>query len=184
MKRVIPLAMLIVACGRANEKTNESSNEKADVAADSTAVTSAVTSDPSSGSSSAVSSAPLVCPNTGAWMPCSVIYRLERSGLAPVRDSSAVTEPPLSFPGVLLHLGRGELELYIYGSASERERDQSRLDASKYVVYPAPMPMRPVPTLITSANLIAVLHSRNDHLRERVSDAITAGPPQPPSSRP
>ena len=118
-------------------------------------------------------------------MPCSVIYRLERAGLAPVRDSSPVTEEPLQFPGVLLKLGaRGEVELYIYESASARERDQARLDARKYVVYPAPMPMQPVPTLITSANLIAILHSRNDHLRERVSDAITAGPPQPPTTRP
>lgn len=125
-----------------------------------------------------------ICPNTGLWMPCSVIYRLERAGLAPARDSNPVTEAPLQFPGILLRLGRAELELYIYESASARERDQSRLDASKYVVYPAPMPMQPVPTLVTSANLIAILHSRNDHLRERISDAITAGPPQPPSSRP
>ncbi len=117
-------------------------------------------------------------------MPCSVIYRLERGGLAPVRDSARVTEEPLQFPGILLKLGRGELELYIYESASARERDQTRLDPSKYVVYPAPMPVRPVPTLITSANLIAILHSRNDHLRERVSDAITAGPPQPSPIRP
>ena len=117
-------------------------------------------------------------------MPCSVIYRLERAGLAPVRDSSPVTEEPLQFPGILVRLGRGELELYLYESASARERDQARLDASKYVVYPAPMPMQPRPTLITSANLIAILHSRNDHLRERVSDAITAGPPQPSTIRP
>jgi len=105
-------------------------------------------------------------------------------GLAPVRDSQPVTEPPLSFPGILLHVGRGDLELYIYESATARERDQARLDRNKYLVYPAPLQMQPVPTLITSANLIAILHTRNDHLRERVSDAITAGPPQPPSSRP
>jgi hypothetical protein len=28
-------------------------------------------------------------------------------------------------------------------------------------------------------NLLAVLRSRNDHQRERVSDALSAGPPQP-----
>ena len=154
--------MLLVACGRRTDK-----------AADTTAVMSAP-----------VSAVQPVCPNTGSWMPCSVIYRLERGGLAPVRDSAPVTEEPLQFPGILLKLGRGELELYIYESASARERDQTRLDPSKYVVYPAPVPMRPVPTLITSANLIGILHSRNDHLRERVSDAITAGPPQPSPIRP
>lgn len=179
--------MLIVACGRTADKTADTAaDNKADMAADTTAVMSApVSVGMSAGVSGAVSAAQPTCPNTGMWMPCSVIYRLERAGLAPVRDSAPATEDGLQFPGILLKLGRGgDLELYIYESASARERDQSRLDPSKYVVYPAPMPMRPVPTLITSANLIGILHSRNDHLRERVSDAITAGPPQPSPIRP
>lgn len=125
-----------------------------------------------------------VCLATGLWSSCAIFERLDRSGLAPIRDSAVATEEPLQARGQLIRVGRGELELYIYESASARERDQTRLDASNYVVYPAPMPMRPVPTLITSANLIAILHSRNDHLRERVSDAITAGPPQPSPIRP
>lgn len=155
------------------------------MAADTTAVMSAPLSEGMSARvSGTLSVVQPVCPNTGNWAPCSVIYRLERAGLAPVRDSAPVTEEPLRFPGLLLNLGRGELELYIYESASSRERDQARLDRTKYVVYPAPMPIRPVPTLITSANLIAILHSRNDHLRERVSDALTAGPPQPSPIRP
>ena len=174
--------MLLVACGRtAGEKASGKADGKTDVAADSTAATSAVTSGTASGVSSAA--AP-ICPNTGNWAPCSVIYRLERAGLAPVRDSVPVTEEPLRFPGLRLNLGRGELDVYLYESASSRERDQARLDGTKYVVYPAPLPMRPLPTLITSANLIAILHSRNDHLRERVSDALTAGPPQPSPIRP
>ena len=124
------------------------------------------------------------CLATGAWTSCAIFERLDRSGLAPIRDSAVATEEPLQAKGQLIKVGRGELELYIYESASSRERDQARLDASKYVVYPAPMPMHPLPTLITSANLIAILHSRNDHLRERVSDAITAGPPQTSPVRP
>jgi hypothetical protein len=156
------------------------------MAADTTAVMSArVSGDVAAGVSGGVSAGAPICPATGQWSVCQVTYRLERAGLAPVRDSTRATEAPLQFPGVKLTLGRaGELEIYIYGSASDRERDQARLDPSKYVVYPAPLPMSPVPTLITSVNLIAVLHSRNDHLRERVSDAITAGPPQPSPIRP
>lgn len=175
--------MLLVACGR---KTDTGSDTTTDTTADMAADTTAVMSAPASaGVSGSVSGVQPICPNSGLWQPCSVIYRLERAGLAPVRDSAAVTEEPLQSRGLMLKLGaRGDLELYIYESASARERDQSRLDPSKYVVYPAPMPMRPVPTLITSANLIAILHSRNDHLRERVSDAITAGPPQPSPIRP
>jgi hypothetical protein len=97
-------------------------------------------------------------------------------------DSSATTEPPLGGPGVLLRVGASELEIYIYPDAKSREREEAKLDRTKYVDYSAPLSMRPQPTLIHSANLIAILHSRNDHQRERVADAITAGPPQP--SRP
>jgi hypothetical protein len=174
--------MLLVACTRgADRSTDTTTDTKADMAADTTAVMSARVS---GGLSAGASGGAPICPATGLWSVCQVTYRLERSGLVPVRDSAPVREEPLRFSGVKLGVGRGELELYIYGSASERERDQARLDPSKYVVYPAPLPMSPVPTLISSANLIAILHSRNDHLRERVSDAITAGPPQPSPIRP
>ena len=36
-------------------------------------------------------------------------------------------------------------------------------------------------TLIENANLVGLLTSLNSHQRERVSDALTAGPPQPPA---
>ena len=173
--------MMLVACGRAADTKSDST---ADMPADSTAGMSAGVSGGVSGSVSAVGP---VCPPTGLWKSCSIFERLDRSGLAPIRDSAGVVNQSLSPRGERLKIGRGELELYIYESASAREAEQARLDASKYVVYPAPLPMQPVPTLVTSANLIAILHTRNDHLRERVSDAITAGPPQPPknpSSRP
>ena len=95
-------------------------------------------------------------------------------------DSAAASEPPLTPRGILLHVGASELELYIYPDVKSREREEATLERTKYVDYAAPLSMRPQPTLIHSENLIAILHSRNDHQRERVSDAITAGPPQPP----
>ena len=178
MKRLTLVAVLLVACARgADTKADTTTDTKADMAADTTAVMSARVS-------GGVAGVAPICPATGLWSVCQVTYRLERGGLAPVRDSAPVTEEPLRFPGVLLKLGRGELEVYLYESASSREGDQARLDGTKNVVYPAPLPMRPLPTLITSANLIAILHSGNDHLRERVSDALTAGPPQPSPIRP
>jgi hypothetical protein len=121
------------------------------------------------------------CPATGQWAECSIFERLDRAGLAPRRDSAAATEPPLTQPGTLLRVGNSELELYVYPDPAARERDEATLDKTKYIEYPTPVPMKPLPTLIRSANLIAVLHSRNEHQRERVSDAITAGPPQPPT---
>ena len=60
-----------------------------------------------------------------------------------------------------------------------RDEEEALLDRTKYVAYDAPLSIKPQPTLIHSVNAIAILHSRNDHQRERVSDAITAGPPQP-----
>ena len=108
-----------------------------------------------------------------------MIERLDRAGLAPRKDSVAPTEEPLTIKGTLLKVGNSELELYVYPDAGARERDEARLDKSKYLEYPAPLTMRNEPTLIRSVNLIAILRSRNEHQRERVSDAITAGPPQP-----
>ena len=158
------MAMLLVACGR-DAKQNES-----------TAVVEQ--------SAAAVSSSPAAkppCPPTGKWAACSVIDRLDRAGLAPIVDSAAVDEPPLTPKGVQIAVGKGVLEVYVYPDVKAREREQGKLDKTKYVSFDAALTMEVQPTLIHNANLIAILHSRNDHLRERVADAITAGPPQPPS---
>lgn len=119
------------------------------------------------------------CPATGLWSECAVIERLDRAGLAPRVDSAGATEAPLVARGTLVRIGRSGLELYVYADITARERDQAKLDRGKYLAGDAPIGMNPQPTLIPSANLIAILHSRNDHQRERVFDAITAGPPQP-----
>ena len=158
--------MLLVACER----------EARVPARDSVVATSAV----AAGSPSANATGP--CPATGLWSLCAVRERLDRAGLAPRIDSSGATEPPLRPAGHLLRVGNSELELYVYPDAATLAFEASRLDRKKYVGYSEAMPMRPLPTLIHSVNLIAILHSRNEHQRERVSDAITAGPPQP--SRP
>lgn len=120
-----------------------------------------------------------MCPPTGLWSDCAVFQRLDRAGLAPRRDSSPATEPPLTVTGVAMRIGNSDLELYMYPDAAARERDEAKLDRAKYVAYDAPVTMQAQPTLIHSANLIAILHSRNDHQRERVADALTAGPPKP-----
>ena len=113
---------------------------------------------------------------------CSVVARLEQAGLAPRPDSQPVSEPPLTQRGSLVRVGSGELALYVYPDVAAREREQKLLDRAKYVTFDAPLAMQAQPTLIVSTNLIAILTSKNDHLRERVADAITAGPPQPPST--
>ena len=143
------------------------------------AVDTAVATAPASATAATSAATGASCPATGLWSQCAIVQRLERAGLVPRVDSTRPTEPPLRANGVLIHLGTSEVEIYFYPDVQTRERDERTLDQSKYVAYDAPLSMKPLPTLIHSANAIAILHSRNDHLRERVSDAITAGPPQP-----
>jgi hypothetical protein len=124
-----------------------------------------------------------ICPATGRWQICSVVERLERAGLAPRQDSGRVNEAPLSTPGIAIQLGRSELRIFVYVDRAARERDQAKLDATKYVSANEPLSMQAEPTLIASENLLAILRSRSDHQRERVSDALTAGPPQSPRTK-
>jgi hypothetical protein len=119
------------------------------------------------------------CPATGLWTACAVFQRLDRAGLAPRLDSSVATEPPLAARGTVVKINNADLEIYLYADAEARQQDEAKLERSRYLDYAAPVSMQTLPTLIHSANLIAVLHSRNDHQRERVADALTAGPPQP-----
>lgn len=123
------------------------------------------------------------CPSTGLWSECAVFDRLDHAGLAPRRDSTSakVELSPLTIPGARLLLGNAALEVFVYADASAREKDEARLDKSKYIDASDEPTLRGEATLIRNANLLAVLYSRNDHQRERVSDALTAGPPPRPS---
>ena len=174
MIRPFALVVLLAAC-RA-----ETARE------DSIRAPSAVAGTASSAPTTAADSAPArpACPADGSWSACAVVERLERAGLVPIRDSGTAAEPAISAPGFLLRLGNARLEVYLYGSASDRVRAMRRVDSTRYLGYMEPVSMQQLPTLIQSANLVAILHSRNDHQRERVSDLITAGPPQPSSKKP
>ena len=120
------------------------------------------------------------CPANGLWSECAVFQALDRAGLAPRRDSTsgAVTLAPLTQGGTRLLLGAAELDAFVYRDADARERDEARLDRSKFIEATEEPTLRGEATLIRNVNLLAVLHSRNDHQRERVSDALSAGPPQ------
>jgi hypothetical protein len=126
------------------------------------------------------------CPATGRWALCSVMERLDRAGLAPRRDSTdaEVRLAPLTPVGTRLRVGAAELDVFLYGDAPAREKDEARLDKSKFIEAAADPTLRGEATLIRNGNLLAILRSRSNHQRERVSDAITAGPPQTPSAAP
>ena len=121
------------------------------------------------------------CPATGLWAECSVLYRLDRSGLAPHVDSTGTaTEKSLTGRPFLIKFGTtSRLEIFLYADSTARIADAAKLDRTVLVGATGQQTLRRERTLIENANLIGLLTSINDRLRERVSDALTAGAPQP-----
>jgi hypothetical protein len=105
---------------------------------------------------------------------------LERSGLVPHVDSSATPqEKELTGKPLIMKLGQATLEVYVYPDSNARIADGKKLDRTKFVDAVAQQTIARERTLIESANIIGLLTSLNSHQRERVSDALTAGAPQP-----
>jgi len=143
-------------------------------------------SPPPNAAGSTAAAAPVVaaggntCPATGLWAECSILYRLERSGLVPHVDSSATPqEKELTGRPLIMKLGPATLEVYVYPDSGARIADGKKLDRTKFVDALAQQTIARERTLIESANIIGLLTSLNSHQRERVSDALTAGAPQP-----
>ena len=121
------------------------------------------------------------CPATGEWAVCSVVYRLDRTGLIPVLDSLGVThEPKLTRSGKKIAIGsRADLAVYLYPDKKSREADEAHLDKTQFLGADDAQTMEGKRTLIDNENLLAILTSRDDHQRERVVNALESGPPQP-----
>jgi hypothetical protein len=126
------------------------------------------------------------CPATGQWAECSLIYRLGRAGLVLKVDSGARPhEKSLTGKPLIITLGgAAELELFLYPDSVARIADGQKLDRSALVIATADLTIKRERTLIESVNVIGLLTSISSHQRERVSDAITAGPPQPTTPAP
>ena len=120
------------------------------------------------------------CPATGLWAECSVLYRVERSGVAPHVDSTGkADEKSLTGRPLLIKFGTASrLEVFFYPDSAARIADGKRLDRAALVGATSQQTIRRERTLIENGNLIGLLSSINDRLRERVSDALTAGAPQ------
>jgi len=118
------------------------------------------------------------CERTGHWIPCQVRQRLERSGLAP-RDTTATDQPSLGPAPTVFRVGKGSLAVYLFADSTARAHAATQLDTVTFVGTEHPLTMLSKATVIQNDNLLALLYSKNEQQRERVSDALMAGPPQP-----
>ena len=120
------------------------------------------------------------CPRTGHWSACLVTGVLDRAGLAPRLTSEKVGDlPDVGIKPVTLMVGNAGFAFYVYPDSLARHRAGAALDTVRYIPQGKAVSMRAEATLIQNDNVLAILFSQNEHQRERVSDAVTAGPPQP-----
>lgn len=160
----VALLSLATACGR---------SERAAARDSSAAATSAVAS-----ASTTTAGVRPPCERTGHWIPCQVRERLHRAGLV-LRDTTIDDLPKTGVAPSVFRLGRGGIAIYLFADSASRRRAAAMLDTVKFVPASQPLTMLTEATLIENDNLLALLFSRNDQQRERVSDALLAGPPQP-----
>lgn len=125
------------------------------------------------------------CLTTGLWAECSVLMRLERAGLVVRAESLAeVREPALTIAGKRLPIARGEVAMFIYADTSSRSRDQRKLDPTLFMTPDAQPSLVKRRTLIANQNLLVLMDVVNETNRERIANALMAGPPQPPKHAP
>jgi hypothetical protein len=119
------------------------------------------------------------CPGTGHWTDCAVRKRLESAGVAPQVAKELPDLPEIAATPLLFKVGKSGLAVYLFADSSARAGAARALDTLRYVPAAKELTMRGETTAIQSDNLLALLYSRSEQQRERVSDAFMAGPPQP-----
>lgn len=124
------------------------------------------------------------CPHTGLWAPCTLEKRLRQAGFVVKKsDDEPVKRPGFSIAPTVYSLGTARIEVFFYPDTLARRRDMVLIDT----LVAGPPGSQPVwestPVFIQSANLSAVLLLANPRQAERMRNAITAGAPQPGSSR-
>ena len=119
------------------------------------------------------------CPGTGHWTPCAVRKRLDAAGVAPQTATDLPDLPKFDVPPALYTVGKSGLAVYLFADSSARARAAATLDTLHFIPAAKELTMRGEATAIQNDNLLALLFSRMEQQRERVSDALLAGPPQP-----
>ena len=121
-------------------------------------------------------------PDTGCamvlpWRACSALERLEAAGLAP-RERGVVRQPFFSVEGAAFALGDDdEVQTFVFADSVAAARESDALDSVRVAPPTMLINWRRRPTLMRSANLVAILLSDDDRMIERVSLALGAGLP-------
>ncbi|HEU4748232.1 MAG TPA: hypothetical protein VFS56_06995 [Gemmatimonadaceae bacterium] len=79
---------------------------------------------------------------------------------------------------IVYQLGRARLEVFVYPDEAAVVADVGRMDTLAVAARGQKNDWEIPPRFIRSANLIAVFLTRNEQQAERLTLAITAGPPQ------
>jgi hypothetical protein len=162
------LLVLLGGCGKGGDKASAASEASQPIIA-------AVV--PAAGDTS--------CPNTGLWARCSVFKSLERAGLNTHADSAQViVEKPLVVPAVEIPIARGHIRIFLYADSNSRRRDAAKLDRKQFILAVQEPGFARERTLIENANLLVLMDVARSLNRERIANALMAGPPQPPSKQP
>ena len=170
--RVVIVAAISVACGSSRESSTNS-----DTVATGNEPPATATSAPLD--SASVRKAGPQCEPTGLWAECSVKKRLESAGFVPFPGPNSARRAGFSVAPIAYTLGHARLELFLYPDERALARDLTQLDTTKAAPIGGMNSWEATPIFIRSANLAAVLITDNARQAERVSLALTAGPPQP-----
>lgn len=169
--RILAVATLASACS-SERKTSSgaASNASTSAAAPSAAPSAAATPDGKP-----------PCVLEGDWTACAIEDRLTHAGVVFDRQAEPVSYPFFAVPGTVYHIGNPEheLQVFLYASAADRERDTKGLDSAAVAPKGTRRAWRTPPTLVTSHNMAAVILSLNDRTVERLALALGAGLPQP-----
>ena len=111
----------------------------------------------------------------GLWTMASLEKRLDLQGMVPRRMPDSVRHGFLTIPGTVYQLGNAELQVFLYEDARALAADIGKLDTITVSPPASPVPWPRKATLITNANLAAILLSENALQIERVQRAIMAG---------
>lgn len=157
--------LIYLACAKSSNSSSDSTT--------SGALTPTVSAQATAGS--------MPCPPTGQWSVCSLEKRMKRAGLVARRIPGDTTARPGFTPKPIAYaLGRdSRLELFLYESEKSLQRDVAKVDTLRGVPLGTPADSASRPVWIRSANVAALLFTRDPREADRVSLAITAGPPQP-----